>query len=389
MEGQKDKRIFDVVIVGAGPAGSSLGALLSGEGLNVLVIDKERFPRQKLCGGCLTWKTRKWLEGLMGISLSTRFSVESICGDYIIYEKFKKRVFQRSPEILYFVDRKKYDWEWIQIARKKGCRFLFGDRVANFDVQNNAVLTKSGRSYKGEIVAGADGAASIIRRKVRSQQNFKRHLTLAFQLCIPRSKVESEYRNSSPKLFIGAIRRGYGWIFPQGRNFLVGLWGLIREGKYLEDAYLNMLDHVTTLNPEEKATFSSCTAPSGYFMERPGENKVLLVGDAAGFVDPLTGEGIYYAHKSAECAWKAIREYFGSSEKKDLVESYKRHLLPVFTELIISRRLSRLAYSPLRYFAYFLNSPGFYSRLAEIIHGKRKYSSIPLFSRWNRMFSKT
>ena len=381
MVSQHREKTYDVIVVGAGPSGSSLGALLAENGLDILVIEKEIFPRQKLCGGCITWKTRKWLEEVLKISLYGHFSVKSICQDYFIYEKFKEKVFQKSPEPFYFVDRGKYDRELAELAKKRGCKFLFGDRVIHFDVRDNAVFTESGHSYQGEIVVGADGATSVVRRKICPQENIKHRQALAFQRRVPSDKVRSEYRNTPAKLFVGGIKRGYSWIFPQGNHFLVGLWGPIRKNRKLKYKYLALLDRVTEMNPEEKSNLPSCLAPSGYFMTKPGDKKILLVGDAAGFVDPLTGEGIYYAHKSAACASKAIIDYFDSHRKTDLMQSYRRHLLPVLKELIISRRLSNIAYSPLRHFAYFLNSPGFYSRLAEIIHGKRNYSDIPLLSR--------
>lgn len=123
-----------------------------------------------------------------------------------------------------------------------------------------------------------------------------------------------------------------------------------------------------------------------YFKKNLGKNRILLVGDAAGFIDPLTGEGIYYAHKSAECASKALLDYFDTCERIDLLQSCKNHLIPVLKELIISKRLSRLAYSPLRHVAYFFRrSPKFYRKLAETIHGTKRYSQIPFFSRWIKL----
>ncbi len=383
MINKNSEKTYDVVVVGAGPSGSTLGALLAENGLDILVIERERFPRQKLCGGCITWKTRKWLEEVFNISLSGHSSVQSICQDYFIYEKFREKVFQKSSEPFYFVDRKEYDQELANLAKKRGCMFLFGDRVIHFDVRDNVVFTESGHTYRGKIVVGADGATSVVRRKI-SRDNIKNYLALAFQMRVPGEKVKSKYRNTPAKLFVGGMKRGYSWIFPQGDNFLIGLWGSIKENKKLKYKYLALLSRLTEMDPKEKLSLPSCLAPSGYFMKEPGDKRVLLVGDAAGYVDPLTREGIYYAHKSAECASKAIIDYFTSNGKMDLIQSYKRRFLPVFKELIISRRLSNLAYSPLRYFAYFLNKPGFYSRLADIIHGKRKYSDIPLLSRWSR-----
>jgi len=118
-------------------------------------------------------------------------------------------------------------------------------------------------------------------------------------------------------------------------------------------------------------------------MECPGNGKVLLVGDAGGFVDPFTGEGIYYAHKTAQLAFRAISEYFTTQGRVDLARSYENFLQPVMMELRIARRVRNLAYSPLRKVGYyFFKSPRVYDGLAKTVHGIRSYTQFPLLSRW-------
>ncbi|MGD8538034.1 MAG: FAD-dependent monooxygenase, partial [Candidatus Aminicenantes bacterium] len=114
-------KTFDVLVVGAGPAGSTLGYLLAERGFDVLVIDKVHFPRPKLCGGVITWKTRKICEEVFRAPFLKRFSVENSSEDYVIYERYKQKVFQSSPEPFYFVDREKYDTAVVSLAQEKGC----------------------------------------------------------------------------------------------------------------------------------------------------------------------------------------------------------------------------------------------------------------------------
>ncbi|MBS3818998.1 hypothetical protein KGY73_05785 [bacterium] len=99
------------------------------------------------------------------------------------------------------------------------------------------------------------------------------------------------------------------------------------------------------------------------------------MGDAAGLADPLTGEGIYYAHKSAEQASKALKEYFRMDGNIDLVECYKKYLRPVYKKLKYSCVLRDLGYTRLRYGVYWLNSPLIYKEMAKYIHGL-KISSL-------------
>jgi len=131
MTDQKTEKLYDVIIVGAGPSGSTLGYLLADSGLDVLVIDEANFPRSKLCAGAITWKTRKLLEELFKISFEKQFTMENVSADYFIYEKFRQNVVEISPEPFYFVDRKKYDMELVSLAMNKKCQILFGHRVAN------------------------------------------------------------------------------------------------------------------------------------------------------------------------------------------------------------------------------------------------------------------
>ncbi len=388
MENQRLNKSYDVIIAGAGPSGTTLGYLLSDKGLDVLVIDKEEFPRPKLCGGAITWKTRKLLERLFKISFEKQFQVERTSSDYFIYENFKQKVHQVSPEPFYFINREKYDMEWISLAMSKNCQFLFGLQVTDLDVRKKIILTKLGNTYGGKVVVGADGINSVIRRKIFPQKIFEHDLAFAFQINVPPDRLKTEYQISSPRIFLGGIRGGYGWIFPHKKHYVVGICGLIRKNKKLKERFHDFLKDVSALEIEKKSRIPSHLGPLGNFMETPGEENILLVGDAAGFADPLTGEGIYYAHKSAELASRAILDFFNSEEKMNPLERYKYYLQPVYRELKISKRLRNLAYSRSRKLAHVVfNSPKFYLKLAETVHGIRSYTQIPLLSKWIKVNS--
>ncbi|MFB0564352.1 MAG: NAD(P)/FAD-dependent oxidoreductase [Candidatus Aminicenantaceae bacterium] len=151
---------------------------------------------------------------------------------------------------------------------------------------------------------------------------------------------------------------------------------MVRKNRKFRDTCINFLNKVTDMNIGEKPILKSHAVPSGNFIEEPGERNVLLLGDAAGLGDPLTGEGIYYAHKSAELSARAISDFFNSSKDVNLVKAYKHYLNPVFKELRISKVFRDLAYTRLRYLAYLANSLKVYFELAKIIHGVSSYSNI-------------
>jgi len=396
----------DVLIVGAGPAGATLGYLLAERGLDVLIIDKAYFPRPKLCGGLLTWKTRKLLEEIYKVPFAIQFSTESTSEDYAIYEKYKRKIFQSSPELFYFINREKYDATLVSLTQEKGCKFQFGQQVTKVDFQSGIVYTFPGKEFKeankseemdeniekngfkernkfaGKVIVGADGVNSVVRARLFPDVDFHRNSGLAFQITIPSDKIKQEYRTPVPRVFLGGVKCGYGWIFPHGEQFVVGLWGLIRKKKNVKEKYLDFLQKVTDIDGEALSHIPSHLGPAGNFMETPGATNVLLVGDAAEFADPLTGEGIYYAHKSAACAANAICGFFESGEKSILLESYKSYLNPIIKELKISLRFRNLFYSNLRHFAFFfLRNPRVCFKLVAIIHGSKSYSQLPIISR--------
>jgi geranylgeranyl reductase family protein len=390
----------DILIVGAGPAGSTLGYLLAASGLDVLVLDKSHFPRPKLCGGVLTWKTRKVLEEVFKVPFTKGFPIEDSAEDYVIYENYKQKVFQSSPEPFYFIDREKYDATLVSLAQEKGCQFQFGQQATEIDFQSGSVKTQSreimaGRDeskgidtdlrenrFEGKTIVGADGVNSVVRARLFPEMDFHRNSGLAFQIKIPVDEIKAEYRVFIPQVFLGGIRCGYGWIFPHGVNYTVGLWGLISKDKKVKEKYLDFLSHVTDVDVEKLSHLPAHLGPAGNFMESPGDGNALLVGDAAGFADSLTGEGIYYAHKSAECAANAIVDYFQSGEKNVLLASYKSYLAPTIKELKISLRFRNLVYSNLRKIGFFiLRSPGIYSKLSAVVHGTKSYTQLPFISR--------
>jgi flavin-dependent dehydrogenase len=102
---KKTRTKYDVVIVGAGPSGTTLGYLLSDSGLDVLVMDRTNFPRPKLCAGAITWKTRKLVEDIFQVSFDRYFSIKNVSQDYSVYERWKLKVLRKSPEPFYFIDR--------------------------------------------------------------------------------------------------------------------------------------------------------------------------------------------------------------------------------------------------------------------------------------------
>jgi flavin-dependent dehydrogenase len=230
------------------------------------------------------------------------------------------------------------------------------------------------------VVVGADGVHSLVRRTLFPGRAFHPGLALAFQAEVPEERLRSDYRSPSPRIFLGEARWGYGWIFPRGDRRLVGMSGLIRKNPAFSARFRVFLKRV--LADGRGAEADAAAAPAGNYLEKPGSGRVLLAGDAAGFADPLTGEGLYFAHRSAREAARIILEAPIGERGGGLASRYRLGLEPVYLDLKAGLRLRNLAYSGARRLGYlFAGSPWFFNRLAEGVHGIRRFSNLPLLTR--------
>ena len=158
---------FDAIVIGAGPARSTAAYLLAKKGFKVLILDKKVFPRDKICGGLLTWKTVKVLESIFQTSTDFLKSNQIILNQSLNYEVSHANgasIRGRLEHPFYFVERSAYDFFWLKMARQAGAVFRSGEKVASLDPGNNQIVTSKGNQFSGSLFLVADGALSRIRR---------------------------------------------------------------------------------------------------------------------------------------------------------------------------------------------------------------------------------
>jgi len=353
MEQRVGNRGYDVIIVGGGPAGSTAGYLLGKYGLKVLIIDKSNFPREKPCAGCITYKTVKLLERIFDIrikDLKEKGIVNFESNQYEVFYKDKSIIKGTSNFPFYFLDRKAYDALLLKKAQDQGVEIIEGERVISLDLSKGIVITSTERSLKARFIIGADGVNSIIRRSLPkgqvNQNLWQYNLATALEITIDRSEVDNEINH--PVLFFGFINWGYCWMFPNRERVRFGICGLNRENKRL---FLNSFyDFLSAVHLKKKIEISAHPLPYGNFLLRPVYRNVILVGDAAGFADPLFGEGIFYAQRSAEFASEAI--YKNRSGNKTLELTYLELLQRyIYLEFIYAQRIRWLIFKIFNRFA--------------------------------------
>lgn len=370
---------YDVIIVGAGPAGSTAGYILGSYGFKVLIIEKDRFPRKKLCAGCLTDKTIQLLQRVYGESIgllkkNNILEYESFLYEITFMDKMLSKRGYTKP--FYFVDRTAYDSLLFEKAKQVGVETIEGAAVVSYNLLMNELKTSSKRQLSGRVIIGADGVNSVIRRTFSKgpfdQHTWNKNMATALEVSIPRSNINKSIDH--PVIIFGFIDYGYSWVFPNRENLLIGSCGLnIVNKKRFRNSFNHLLSFLNI--GLDNVRIETHPLPYGGFLKKPIFGNTILIGDAAGFVDPVVGEGIYYAQRSGEIAAHAI--YRALKHGENLEGIYLSSLQQmVFPEFVYALRLRNLLFKYLNKFQF---AP--LKRLLEIfgdipievIHGIRTY----------------
>lgn len=301
---------YDVVIIGAGPAGSSLGYMLQSNGISVCLIDKATFPRTKLCGGLLTQKTIALYEKIYNDNFSCYTHKTSKVS---LYDKYDLLSSVETNTPFCFVDREKFDFLLVKKYIEQRGLLYEGSKITDINLEQRTIKLSNGKSIKYSILVGADGALSSVRSFILPE--FKSNA-----ICID-AKLPYSMQKDEIHIYFSLCKQGYAWIFPNN----IGIGGPIKKGDNLSkrfDEFASTISNSTVLN---KKGAPICF---GKYVKKPGQNNVILIGEAAGLVDPLTGEGIYFALLSSKMAFKAISETSGANFE-NACNIYNKNIRPV------------------------------------------------------------
>jgi menaquinone-9 beta-reductase len=291
---------FDAVVIGGGPAGSAAAHVIAGTGMNVAVIDKAIFPRNKLCGGLLTQRSQSVFKSIFGDVWGP--AIETVADGIVFYhrDRFLNRL--DSYKRVYFTSRPNYDTYLLELAEKRGAKIFQGRVVNSIDFQSRTVSLADGRTIKADFVIGADGVNSRISRLIDGSSDRRRTLAFGLECEVPRELLKRPIH--SPEIYLGIARWGYGWVFPKKDSATVGLAGLLSSNSTLRLDFEQFLKQVCGFLPA--IPYEGHHIPFGYYLNTPGRAATLLVGDAAGLVEPVTGEGIAFAMLSGKYAGEAV-----------------------------------------------------------------------------------
>lgn len=309
---------WDVIIVGAGPSGSSAAYDLAEMGYKVLILEKNELPRNKLCGGALSEVARSYL----------RFPIPEAYDDWQCYGArvhFGKRVVDAklNERIATLVTRRTFDKYLVDMALKIGAHIKC-DRVINIDVKDEKAIVKTtnGMRVSSKVVIVASGALSGLCRHVRHNDSLdETGFCLEQNYPIMKPDPYSDL-DGLIDIYFGVGRFGYGWVFHHGSYYSIGVGGLRslmdNPKEIMKKFWLDRGFPAKDFDPK------GASIPCGGIRRELVNDRLILVGDAAGFVDPFYGEGIQYAIRSgqlgAETAANALKHNVFS---KELLRNYE------------------------------------------------------------------
>lgn len=293
--------IYDAVVVGAGPAGAHFARTLANAGGKVALVDRSEFPRDKLCGGFLTDKT---IELLAAAYPGLPFSGTEIRRVHAFYKGEPAASFHILSKAK-TIRRYELDTSLVHEAEGRGAHLYLADAAYLIDLEKNEVVLKDGRVLRYAHLIGADGACSTVRRLVGLSPN---QTGFCAEAHIPWSDIKEpgKLREGGVGIYYGDLPSGYGWVFPCRDSVVVGV-GNLTDGLPEEELvalFYPFRDQIARSSVKPRGAY----LPSGQSIALgvPGRENLYLVGDAAGLIDPFTGEGIYYALRSAEIAAEVI-----------------------------------------------------------------------------------
>ena len=308
----------DVVVVGAGPAGALAAYDLARRGADVVLVDRASFPRDKPCGGGLTERAVRQLP----------FSIDPVVEDRVDRIDFRLAYgtsFDRGADrpLVLMTQRRRLDAFLVERAVEAGTELRAGVRVSAVGPDGSGVVVRTDAGdVHASLAIGADGANGVSAKGI--DRSVQRSFCVALEGNVPHERAGRGRYRGRAVLELGAIRGGYAWIFPKADHVNVGVAGWASEGPRLR-GHLARLLAAHGLSGDAVGGLRGHRLPMRPAGAPLSANRILLAGDAAGLVDPLSGDGLYEAFLSGREAAAAAGRFLDGTT--DGIDDYAPALL--------------------------------------------------------------
>jgi geranylgeranyl reductase family protein len=331
--------IYDVAVIGSGPSGASAAFHAARLGLKTLIIEKEILPRYKTCGGGFVFRGRKH----MPFDISEVVESEFNNVDIVFADKNLKFKTERKDPIITMIMRDSFDHLIVRKAQEFGVDLLQGESLIEIKPGKVAELKTTNEKIKARFVIAADGALSPTA-KLAGWTTETRMMCPALEYELEVTDEEFEKHKHSARFDIDAAPLGYGWSFPKKKHLSVGVGNFMKTKKNpkLREYYHKYVESIGIKNIVTSSAHGFII-PISPRTDGFVKQNVFLIGDAAGFADPVTAEGISNAIYSGKLCAKAIAESELDLNKAELlyIEKLEAKMLP---ELRTGVKLSKLFY---------------------------------------------
>jgi len=307
---------LDVIIVGAGPAGATAARALALSGARVRLVDRARFPRNKPCGGAVSMRALERFPylaaavGRISTRLISRLHVESPNGE-------TAELRSDTPAAL-MIRRVEFDELLVRLAQEAGAELIEGVEITQVERTSRAisVTTRKGERLDASLVIAADGANSVIARRLGMNPGW-RPSAVALDM-MEETPFESLTCADPDLLWVSygyKNTHGYAYIFPKRSHVNVGVGFVLDHYRtsVAEPPYEVQQRFVRSLcgsgilaGASARRHFTPALIPVGGPLHRTVQDRVMLIGDAGGFVNGFSAEGIYFAMVSGDLAVKAV-----------------------------------------------------------------------------------
>jgi len=334
---------FDIIIIGAGPGGSIAGKVAADEGYSTCILEKERLNpegRYKACGGAIAWEL---VEEIDYPEEKISRIIESLQLHHTDGEQFSK---EGKGAVIW---RSVFDKFLTDMAIESGANLKDDEALINIEKQGDfyRIITKN-ENYLAKFVIAADGASSPTLKTLQWPYFESKNLilTITKEMKTTKAYIDQTLGPDTVHLFFGIknlIPVGYAWLFPKEKTITVG-WGnqinLIKNSRSEFEKFVSLPYVSSALKNSVLEIFKPHLIPVGLRSQIYNDN-VFAVGDAGGFVDPISGKGIPYAMMSGQIAIESISKGIKRDRLEKIGDYFETTLERKFLKILKAKRVAR------------------------------------------------